>query len=165
MTIVVPVVKTLGPKANPAILKELPIASTLLWGFYAFYIWFLLLSTQAPGVPGFQTPPSAFERLFHESCNFFFINVGLNHLGIHFVPSIAEHPVDEALFNFVGAWGLLFLPVMLSDPQSQKMNRFKVWLLWVGTWVKQHSQRIVFESDAVLDEFLLHSVQCDAFGT
>lgn len=139
MTLIVPVVKKLGKNANPAILKQLPIAASVVWGGYLFYLWHFLLSSDAPGVPAWQTSPETFSRLIHETLNFSFINVALDAVGWNPVPSIAEHPVDEALFNFVGAWGLLFLPVMLTDRLSRKMKPFTKWSLWIGTWVRKSS--------------------------
>jgi len=135
MTIVVPVVKRLGKNADPASLKKLPIASALLWGFYAFYVWHLLLSPNSPGMPVWATPPDTIQRIAHEFVNFTYLNVALKAVGWNIVPSIAEHPVDEALFNFVGAWGLMFLPVMLADQLSKKsMKPVTKWSFWIGTW-------------------------------
>jgi hypothetical protein len=52
-------------------------------------------------------------------------------LGLSPVPCIAEHPVSEAMFNFVNAWSLMFWPAMLADPLGRKVkNRFPI---WVGT--------------------------------
>ena len=37
--------------------------------------------------------------------------------GLHLspIPSVAHHPVSEAVFNFVVAWATMFAPVILSD--------------------------------------------------
>ena len=35
LKLVAPLVRKLGPKANPAILKTIPVKSYLLWAFYA----------------------------------------------------------------------------------------------------------------------------------
>jgi hypothetical protein len=39
-------------------------------------------------------------------------------------------PVSEALFNFVAAWGALFLPVMLTERRSVKVGN--TWAWWTG---------------------------------
>jgi len=36
--------------------------------------------------------------------------------------SFPEHPVSEALFNFIAAWGVLFLPVILTEKKSAKVS-------------------------------------------
>jgi hypothetical protein len=60
---------------------------------------------------------------------------GAPQLGLNPVPCVAEHPVSEAVFNFVNAWSLMFWPVMLADPQGHKVkNRLPI---WVGTQVGQ----------------------------
>ena len=41
--------------------------------------------------------------------------------------------VDEALFNFVNAWSLMFWPVMLADPRGQGVKNRLAY--WVGTLV------------------------------
>lgn len=56
-------------------------------------------------------------------------------LGLNPVPSIAEHPVSEALFNFVNAWSLMLWPAMLADPLGHKVkNKLPI---WVGTQVRR----------------------------
>ncbi|GAB4821572.1 hypothetical protein N2152v2_008618 [Parachlorella kessleri] len=129
--LVAPLVRKLGPKASPSYLKQLPIAAGAMWAFYAAYIGYVMLSTWAPGPPAWGTTPEQLQSLLHESFNFFYVNVGLSQLGLNPVPSIPEHPVDEALFNFVNAWSLMFWPVMLADPRGQRVkNRVGY---WVGT--------------------------------
>lgn len=68
--------------------------------------------------------------MVHESLNFFYVNIGLNAAGITLIPDVPEHPVSEALFNFVGAWGLMFLPVMLTERESAKVGNKVAW--WAG---------------------------------
>eukprot|EP00210_Caulerpa_lentillifera_P008715 g8313.t1 len=134
LTLVLPIIKKLGPNANISYLKKLPIASGLVWGFYAYYIWIAFLSPDSPGAPVYQTSPETLTKVFHESVNFFYVNIFLNPV-LPLIPSVAEHPVEEALFNFVGAWGLMFLPIMLADKRSKKMDSRMKWSLWIGTWV------------------------------
>ena len=59
----------------------------------------------------------------------------MDRLGIAPVPSIPEHPVDEALFNFALAWSLMVGPLMLLDPRVQHIRNRTRWLLWTGTMV------------------------------
>ncbi|PSC68605.1 polyketide cyclase [Micractinium conductrix] len=129
--VIAPLVRKLGPNANPAVLKTLPIASGLMWAFYAGYFLLVMLSTAAPGLPAWQTPPETLQTVLNESYNYFYINIGLAQLGLNPVPCIAEHPVSEALFNFVNAWSLMFWPVMVADPLGRRVpNKFPI---WVGT--------------------------------
>jgi hypothetical protein len=94
------------------------------------YITFIMFSTAAPGNPAWLTDPAVFSEIAHESFNFFYISVGLHAVGLP-VPDLAEHPVSEALFNFVNAWGMLFLPVMAIDTRtSYNMPRWRAW--WVA---------------------------------
>lgn len=131
ISVVAPLVRKLGPTANPAVLKTLPIASGAMWIFYLSYIGYVMLSTSAPGLPVWQTPPETLVEVLHESANYFYVNIGLAQLGLNPVPSIAEHPVSEALFNFVNAWSLMFWPAMLADPLGRRVpNKFPI---WVGT--------------------------------
>lgn len=131
ISVVAPLVRKLGPKADPAILKTLPLASGAMWLFYLSYVGYVMLSTSAPGLPVWQTPPETWQAVLNESANYFYINIGLAQLGLNPVPCVAEHPVSEALFNFVNAWSLMFWPAMLADPLSRRVpNKFG---LWVGT--------------------------------
>lgn len=57
------------------------------------YIGYVMLSTTAPGLPVWQTPPETFTAVLHESANYFYINIGLAQLGLNPVPCVAEHPV------------------------------------------------------------------------
>ena len=85
-----------------------------------------MLSTAAPGNAAWQTSPESIASVVNESINFFYINIGLANLGINPLPSIAEHPVSEALFNLVGAWGVMFLPIMLADSKSKQVRQTAV---------------------------------------
>jgi hypothetical protein len=89
-----------------------------------------MLLRQAPGKPAWQVDAQTLQTVLHESLNFFYVNIGLHQIGIDAVPSIAEHPVDEALFNVVNAWGLLFLPLLAADAKTQRSVR-----AWQGQWV------------------------------
>ena len=89
-----------------------------------------MLSSQAPGLPAYQVSPETLQEILHESLNFFYVNIGLSALNIAPVPSIAKHPISEAIFNFVNAWGMMFLPVLMSEARCQKVPR-KL-LQWTG---------------------------------
>ncbi|KAI7845310.1 hypothetical protein COHA_001152 [Chlorella ohadii] len=129
ISLIAPLVRKLGPNANPAVLKTLPIASGAMWAFYFGYIGYVMLSTTAPGLPVWQTPPDTWQAVLNESFNFFYVNIGLAELGLNPVPCVAEHPVSEGLFNAVNAWSLMWLPVMLADPLGRRVpNRFPLWL-------------------------------------
>ena len=43
------------------------------------------------------------------------------------------HPVNEALFNLVGAWGMMLLPLMLQDKRAGHVK--KKWTIWTATMV------------------------------
>ncbi|KAL4437246.1 hypothetical protein ABPG75_004385 [Micractinium tetrahymenae] len=131
ISVVAPLVRKLGPKADPAILKTLPLASGAMWLFYFSYLGYVMLSTSAPGLPVWQTPPETWQAVLNKSYNYFYINIGLAELGLNPVPCVAEHPVSEALFNFMNAWSLMWWPVMLADPLGRRVeNKLG---LWVGT--------------------------------
>ena len=93
----------------------------------AGYIAYILFSTSAPGNPVWAVNPEELEAVWHESLNFFYVNIVLNYFGIDLIPAIPEHPVDEALFNFVNAWSLLFLPLLATDPKVKKNVRKWEW--------------------------------------
>ena len=46
---------------------------------------------------------------------------------------LQEHPVSEALFNFVNAWSLMLWPAMAADAASARVPQRFRW--WVGTMV------------------------------
>lgn len=93
-------------------------------------MWWMLLSTDAPGVGLLYTSTDTLLELLHESLNFFYVNIALAAANLTPIPSIPEHPVSEAVFNFVNAWGMMFLPVILTEARSQKVPR-KL-LQWTG---------------------------------
>ena len=53
--------------------------------------------------------------MLHESINFFYVNIALDHLHLTFLPAAASPPVSEAVFNFVSAWSMMFYPLILTD--------------------------------------------------
>ena len=83
---VTPLIRKLGPNADPANLRRLPIAAAGLWVFYAAYSAYILLGTDAPGLPAWQTSPETLTEVFNLSLNFVYVNIGLNAAGISFVP-------------------------------------------------------------------------------
>lgn len=62
----------------------------------AAYLWYILLSTSAPGLTALQQSPEALQNVLNESINFFYVNIGLHAIGISPLPSVASHPVSEA---------------------------------------------------------------------
>mmetsp|Transcript_14205 Transcript_14205/g.30781 ORF Transcript_14205/g.30781 Transcript_14205/m.30781 type:complete len:484 (+) Transcript_14205:63-1514(+) len=127
---VTPLVRKLGPDADPANIARLPLAAAGVWAFYALYFGYVMFSTTAPGLPVWQTPPETLQEVFYLSLNFFYINIGLNAVGVDMVPSIPSHPVYEALFNFMNAWSLMTLPLILTDGKCDKVNNKLAW--WTG---------------------------------
>lgn len=125
-----PLVRKLGPNADPSVLKKLPIASAAIWAFYAGYTAFVMLSSDAPGAPAYATPPEVLQEVLYESLNFFYINIGLTQLGLTPVPSVACPPVSEAVFNFVNAWSLMALPLILSDGRCRKLGGTGTLVSW-----------------------------------
>ena len=130
ISLVAPLVRRLGPAASPAAIARLPLAAGAAWAFYAGYVGLVMLGTSAPGLPVWQTTPEALTSVLHESYNFFYVNILAAQWGLNPVPCIAEHPVSEALFNFVNAWGMMFLPAMLADPRGGRVpNKLPLWVL------------------------------------
>ena len=126
ISLVAPLVRRLGPAADPA---NVPFAALGMAVFYAGYIFYVLVSPNAPGLPAWQTSPETLKAVLHESLNFFYVNIALAALHLNPVPSVAEHPVDEALFNFVNAWSLMMLPTWVADPKSFRVpNKFAIWI-------------------------------------
>lgn len=66
-------------------------------------------------------PPSALLSL-PPCSNLWWINEGLTALHLSFVPLTPSPPVSEALFNFVIAYCVCFLPLIFSDPKAQKIG-------------------------------------------
>lgn len=157
ISLLAPVVRRLGPAADPANLPKLPLASAAMYTFWAGYVGYVLLSYGPPGLPAWQTTPEALQQVLNESLNFFYVNIGLAKLGLTPLPSVAEHPVSEALFNFVNAWGMMMLPAWMADPKGTKvLNKVP---LWVATMFLTNvfaplymAQRLLPETDAAVSE-------------
>jgi len=135
ISVVAPLVRKLGPAADPSNLSSLPIAAAAMGGFWVAYISYVMVSTAAPGLPVWQTTPETLTSVINESYNFFYVNILLEKINLNPVPCIAEHPVGEALFNFVNAWSMMMLPVWANDePEGKKPVDSKVKLgLFIGT--------------------------------
>ena len=123
---IAPVIRKLGSKADPRNLstpdgKSL-ITASALYVFAAMYVLLILFSDALPGDPGIRVDPSDLQRILHESYNFFYVNMALSEWGLSPVPNVAEHPVDEGLFNLVSAWSLTFLPLMVQDPKGNTIG-------------------------------------------
>ena len=112
------------PPPPPAVKPpgSLTLNSALVWLFYVAYVSFVFFSRELPGSPVPETPPEVLAEVLHESWTFFFV-VPLANLaagaaalpeGLR-LPDLPEHPASEALFNFVNAWSMMMLPVMLSE--------------------------------------------------
>ncbi|GMH40577.1 hypothetical protein BSKO_08481 [Bryopsis sp. KO-2023] len=134
LSLITPIVKKLGKNANPSILKKLPIAAGAMWLFYAAYLGYVILGTSAPGNAAWQITPENLQSVLNDSMNIFFLVPFLNWVGVPFAPELVENPVDEAVFNLVAAWGLMFLPLILTDPEGYKMKDTTKWSLWTGLW-------------------------------
>ena len=81
-----PLVRKLGKNADPSNLGRLPIAAAGFWAFYIAYSSYILLGSDAPGLPAWQTSPETLTEVFNLSLNFFYVNIGLNSVGISLVP-------------------------------------------------------------------------------
>lgn len=129
MKAVTPLIRMLGQRGVSLNSQALAGPAIGMWAFYASYMGVIMLGDQAPGDPAIQTSPETIAEVLHESLNFFYVNIFLNNVGITLVPSIAEHPVSEALFNFVNAWSMMMLPLFLLDRKSENMpNKMPLWL-------------------------------------
>jgi len=120
-----------SPPPRPSSLTLTPAAAAV-WALYAGYVAAVFFSRALPGVPVLETPPDVLAEVFDESLNFFFVNPALHSVGISFLPDPARPPPSEALFNFVNAWSLLFLPAMLADRRSAPLGDKAVWGQWLG---------------------------------
>lgn len=124
-----PLVRKFPAASDPGVL----LAPLPYWAVYAAYWWYVMLDPAAPGNPVYATTPETLASVLHQSANFGFVNVALNAAGLHAVPDIAENPVSEALFNFAAAWGLAFLPLMLTDRRCPR--HVPTGPLWLGSWL------------------------------
>ncbi|KAG1670978.1 hypothetical protein FOA52_014367 [Chlamydomonas sp. UWO 241] len=121
---ITPIIRALGPASNPS---RAPLGAAALWAFYAAYTAYIMLGTSAPGAPAWQTPPEVLEQVLNLSLNFFYVNIGLDAIGAHLVPCVADHPVYEALFNAINAWSLMCVPLLLSDGRAAKVANRPAW--------------------------------------
>lgn len=67
-----PLIRSLGPAANPANLGP-ALNSAGLWAFYAAYLGVVMFSTLPPGPPAWATPGPVLAEAFDESVNIFWI--------------------------------------------------------------------------------------------
>jgi len=133
---IAPVVRKLGSKADPRNLRSKDgkdlIKAAALYAFAATYVLVVLFSPIPPGSPGIRVDPSDLERIFHESLNFFYVNIALSNIHLSPVPNVPENPVDEGVFNFISAWSLSFLPLMANDPKGTSIGFKAKRNLWIG---------------------------------
>ena len=108
---------------------KLDLSPALFWLFYLGYSGYVLLGDQAPGVPATQIAPEDLQEVLNLSLNYFYVNIGLSNLGLTFVPSVPSHPVYEGLFNFINAWSLMFVPLILSDKRSRDVKFKEAWVV------------------------------------
>ena len=111
-------------------------ASLALFAAAALYTSLLILSPPGfAGVPGegiFWIKPETLEEVQGLSLyDFFFVLPALKSVGVG-VPGMPEtlpayHPVNEALFNFVNAWSLMFYPLLLRDTKSVSLPKTAWW--------------------------------------
>jgi ketosteroid isomerase-like protein len=119
-------VPTVGSTSSAPKLDPAPV---FLWIFYLAYSSYVLFGDQAPGAPATQISPEELQQVLNLSLNYFYVNIALNDLGLSFVPSVPDHPVYEGLFNFINAWSLMFVPVILSDQRSAGMKFKEAWVV------------------------------------
>ncbi|KAI8473351.1 MAG: hypothetical protein J3K34DRAFT_519018 [Monoraphidium minutum] len=121
-----PLIRKLGPAADTANLGP-AINSAALWATYLTYSIGVLASGLPPGPPAWATPGPVLAEVFDESVNIFWINETLRNLNLSPIPVVPHHPVSEAVFNFVIAWAVMFIPVILSDAASKKVSNKAAW--------------------------------------
>ncbi|KAK9826114.1 hypothetical protein WJX81_004563 [Elliptochloris bilobata] len=131
LKLLAPIVRRLGPRANPAMLKETPTRAIAVWLFYAAYMLYIFFSRAAPGSPVLETPPSLLLEVLYQSLAFFYVNPVLNALGLSFIPDVPVHPVGLGVFNFINAWSMMLLPLMFADRKGEGVRRKLP--LWLGT--------------------------------
>ena len=126
--------RSLSPPPSPPPSSEKPLGSlttnsALVWLFYVAYFSFVFFSRDLPGLPVFETPPEVLTEVIHESWTFYFFvplfNLVADAAALPAslrLPDLPEHPTSEALFNFVNAWSMMMLPVMLSEAAQALPN-------------------------------------------
>ncbi|GBF87696.1 polyketide cyclase [Raphidocelis subcapitata] len=121
-----PLIRSLGPAADPSNLGP-ALNSAALWGVYAAYLGSVMFSTLPPGPPAWATPGPVLAEAFDESVNIFWINELLSNLHLSPIPVVPHHPVSEAIFNFVIAWSVMFVPVIWTDAAAKKISNKAAW--------------------------------------
>ncbi|KAK9856460.1 hypothetical protein WJX84_004852 [Apatococcus fuscideae] len=119
LALLAPVVRKLGPKANPGNLNKLPKTSIALAGCTLVYWYLFFASRILPGVPSWEAPPEQYKEILNQSINFWYCNNAFEAAGWPHIPNEAQHPVSEAIFNFAGAWSFMLLPPLHLGPQKQ----------------------------------------------
>lgn len=94
-------------------------------------MYHILLDPFAPGKTIFQMNFDDLRSTIDLSTNIYFLGDVLKRIGIEPVKVTHYNPVWESLFNIVILWSLIFLPYILADEKSRKMNKI-VW--WAFGW-------------------------------
>ncbi|KAG0613013.1 hypothetical protein M758_6G069700 [Ceratodon purpureus] len=97
------------------------VKQVALWVMAAVYTSYLFLLPYAPGDPVWAISQATITGVLNLSFNFFYVLPLANILGFHLLEAAVVHPADEALFNFVLGWALLFAPLIFTD---RKRDRF-----------------------------------------
>lgn len=87
------------------------------------FLYYILLSPLPPGVPAINLDPQDLVEIGHESMNLFYVNIWLDSMHLTPIPSIAEHPVMESIFNTIMAWSLMLLPAIMADKRSSQVSQ------------------------------------------
>ena len=90
LKLLTPLVRKLGPAANPGNLNKVSKVAVGLGLFYAAYLYVIMIAQWPPGPPGIATPPRVFVELFNESINFFYLNIFASWAGL---PGLSSHAV------------------------------------------------------------------------
>ena len=83
----------------------------------------MLFSPLPPGEPAIHADTAALAEIVHESGNLFYLNIFLDSMHLTPIPSVAEHPVAESLFNIIMSWSVMLLPAMLADERSKQVPK------------------------------------------
>eukprot|EP00898_Chlorokybus_atmophyticus_P005562 jgi/Chlat1/6006/Chrsp4S06319 len=100
-----------------------------LWAATAAYLGYLIFSPWAPGDAVWAIKWETVQRLGELSLNFFYVMPALSAVGLVDAPVV--HPTDEALFNIINAYSIMFAPLLFSDRRN-KRSPFNLELLWFG---------------------------------
>jgi len=107
-----------------SMVDKTPVAAVkqvALWAMAGVYTCWLFLLPYAPGDPVWAISSATVTGILDLSLNFFYVLPLANMVGFHLLEAAVAHPADEALFNFVLGWALLFAPLIFTD---RKRNRF-----------------------------------------